>query len=467
MLLSEYGTIWGTFVAIQIVGVDFGIIVGVLVAILDNVVASAHTTTVRRVPKRSRAVWSPSEYKILHDHAYNASSPKIVFLEIGGPVFFGSSLALLDSIVSEIGLDEADDQSSVATPTSSIIRSPHTSSFMLMRERRSQGTPHSTTSRKRAPGVSHTTKRLPQFCVIDLSQVSSMDASAARTCFLQLSTSCSKRGIVVCATCATPRLDWVLRSHGVSYSITEQEDLKAKILLDCEGGRRNAKMESDRILLFLTIHEALEFCESALIRKYARGGRESSSLSLMAGPKELTLSAAFARILDSPEDERAQLQRLDDQRYHDEEEFRAGQHVFFKGTHPNSFYVVLAGAVASGGGDSHAVYRQKQFFSGAGLVRDSGGSRSNLLDPGFLDTSSGQKVSTLWPVCGVFGYSDLLLDRPRCFGATATQNGTRLARISRSDMNLLSEDPVLSALVHRVLLRASVLDLQNCTCTDV
>jgi hypothetical protein len=34
-------------------------------------------------------------------------------------------------------------------------------------------------------------------------------------------------------------------------------------------------------------------------------------------------------------------------------------------------------------------------------------------------------------------------------------------------MNLLQEDPVLYALVQKVLLHASTLDLANCTCRDV
>jgi CRP-like cAMP-binding protein len=290
-----------------------------------------------------------------------------------------------------------------------------------------------------------------------------MDASAARTCFLQFSSMCSKRGIVVCAACATPRQDWVLRSHGVSYSVEEQEFVQAKILEDCVRG--NFKHQSEKILLFLTTHEALEFCETALIRQYSRSDASSSEVAI--GPQELTLATAFSRILDSPEHEVEQLQRLDDQRYHEEMVFNTGQHIFLKGSHPTSFYVVLAGAVASGFGEPSSLRRQRQFFSGAGLVKPSGSSRSNLLDPAFLDSSIGQKVHALWPVCGVFGYSDLLLDRPRTFGATATQNGTKLAVISRSDLNLLADDPELSALVHRVLLRASVLDLQNCTCMDV
>ena len=77
-------------------------------------------------------------------------------------------------------------------------------------------------------------------------------------------------------------------------------------------------------------------------------------------------------------------------------------------------------------------------------------------------------VATLWPVGGVFGYSDVLLDRPRTYAAFATKSGTRVARMTRSNFVLLQkEDAAMSGLLHRVLLRASILDLANCTCDDV
>lgn len=147
-------------------------------------------------------------------------------------------------------------------------------------------------------------------------------------------------------------------------------------------------------------------------------------------------------------------------------DFNAGDKIFAKGSHPNSFYVVLSGAIASDVGEARPVYRKKQILSGAGIT-ESRGSMSNLFDASFLEKHGSTAVATLWPVCGVFGYSDLSLDRSRVFGAVAAQNGSRVARITRSQMNILNEDPALSALVHKVLLRVSLLDLQNCTCSDV
>ena len=458
VLLSEYGTIWATFISMQIVGIDFGIIFGVIFAILDNTVASAQTTAVRRVQKRSRAFYSPAEHKILQKTAYHGTSPMIVVMDIIGTVFFGSSLGLLDRIVEEVGLEEDEyESSSKETP----VRSPHTSSFLLMSNRPPTKLSH---GKKSTP-----TRRPPLFVVIDLNQVANMDASAARTCFLQLTAMCKKRGMVVCCASATPRMDWILRSHGVSYSVEEEEQIKAKVQQPpADALRRKVTFDCERILLFVTVHEALEFCEHSIIHMFHGRRDEPSVPGYLRGPKEHTLSSAFARILDSPEEDKQHLERLDGQRYHEEVTFNAGEKIFAKGAHTDSFFVVLAGAVAADVGDRRKVYRQKQILSGAGVVSDQSiGRSSRHLDPAFLERDESAVVATLWPVCGVFGYSDLLLDCPRTFSTMATQNGTKLAKVTHSHMNLLAEDPILSALVHRVLLRVSVLDLQNCTCSDV
>lgn len=59
---------------------DAGIVIGVLVSIVGHVVHSAKTTGVYRLNKKSRAVWTPEQYKLLQDHGYNLQAPKIVTL---------------------------------------------------------------------------------------------------------------------------------------------------------------------------------------------------------------------------------------------------------------------------------------------------------------------------------------------------------------------------------------------------
>jgi hypothetical protein len=113
------------------------------------------------------------------------------------------------------------------------------------------------------------------------------------------------------------------------------------------------------------------------------------------------------------------------------------------------------------------IFRQKQtIMSGAGLVQGPGSS-SYLVDPQLTLSEDRLAVASMWPVGGIFGYVDFLLQRPRVFRTVATGTDTVCAKISLSKLNLLqNEDPILDALIQRVLLQVSVLDLANCTCDE-
>jgi CRP-like cAMP-binding protein len=180
---------------------------------------------------------------------------------------------------------------------------------------------------------------------------------------------------------------------------------------------------------------------------------------LFTGPEELKFSVAVARILDSSLEEQKILSRLDGLRFHEIVEFDTGDKIFGKGSHAHAWYLVLQGSVASDVGNAKAIYRHRQkTVSGAGLVQpDQHDSQRGLV----------AVVASVWGPCNVFGYTDMLLDRPRTFAAVVTQDGTKLVRVTKSHMNEMLEEWQLSALIYQALLRASVLDLQNCTCDDV
>jgi CRP-like cAMP-binding protein len=417
-------------------------------------------------------VWTQDENKLLHTHAYHVTAPEIITLELAGPVFFGSSLSLLTQMAEDLGLrlenfdaphaGQCPGQSPM--PSSPMHRTPHTS-FVAM-----QRTPSFIQKPRKRNRVR---KHPPKFCVLDLSAVSSFDASAARACFLQFVKMCTKKGTVVCAAGATPRIDWMLRAHGIAFESAEEEKVKARFesMSAVEPmSRRAVETTADHVLLFLTIHEALEFCEGRVIRRLSGNTSEPSSSSFdMASSEAQSLGSVFARILDSQPAEEETLRRFDAKKYHREIEFKAGQKIFAHYGISDALYVVLKGAVASSVGRAQTIYRHRQqIVSGAGLVKTHAPSSSRLLDPELHETGQAPVVATLWPVGGIIGYSDLLLDRPYCFGAFATQSGTLVARITRADMTLLkTEEPKLDALLNRVLLRTSILDLSNCTCDDV
>jgi len=310
-------------------------------------------------------------------------------------------------------------------------------------------------------------RRPPKFCVLDLSRVPNLDASGTRGCFLQLAKLCDKRRITVCAAGITPRMDWMLRSHAASYDSEEEQRVKARML-----SRTDRLQGSEKILLFVTAQEALEFCENALLHQLSTS-RTKPQQAHIAGPLEQSLPSVLAQILDATNEEKRILERLEGERYHTEIELETGKRLFEKETHPDSFFVVLKGAIANTTGTPRTIYRQKKpILSGAGLVRRSEyGSRSNLFDENFQrlsESSDDNVVASLWSVGGVFGYVDFLSERPRHYRAITTQDGTRVAQFSHSNMNLLEqEDLELHALIQKVLLHASVTDLMNCTCDDV
>jgi CRP-like cAMP-binding protein len=458
------------------VGIDAGIILGVLVSIVEHAILTAQTSAVKRVSKQSRAVWTPKDYKLLHEHGYNASSPKIMTLEIIGTVFFGSSLQLLERLTQEIGLDlDEDDQEE--PDKEMLMRSPHQPARLLMggvQRRRSM-------SIDKAPLLQ---RRPPKFIVLDLTQMSNLDASASRTCFLQLAKMCAKQDMVVCGAGPSPRVNWMLRSHDVAYSLEEEDRVKAQLQASrlhtlspaLFGPDNNVEAKCERVLLFLTLHEALEFSESALIRDLTANKLDKKTPSFVrldqygAAAVAPSISHVVSHILGLTDQEREIVEALEGERYHTEETFHAGTVVYAEGTHAGAFYVVLQGTVAvarsqEDGGlfDSN---RRKGILSGAGPVRTSLTLSSKLLeDPTVLDMG---KLTSFYPVGGIFGFVDFLLERPRRVKMVASQDSTIVAKFTRSQMALLrAENQPLDALLQRVLLQAAVLDLANCTCSYV
>jgi hypothetical protein len=72
--------------------------------------------------------------------------------------------------------------------------------------------------------------------------------------------------MILCAAGANPRVEWMLRSHDVAYSVEEEARVEGHLQSRTAGGQdQECATKCDRALLFFTIHEALEFCENVLI----------------------------------------------------------------------------------------------------------------------------------------------------------------------------------------------------------
>lgn len=147
--------------------------------------------------------------------------------------------------------------------------------------------------------------------------------------------------------------------------------------------------------------------------------------------------------------------------YCEQVKYMAGEQIFKANTHSDSFFIVISGMVA--------VPKQLQstkIISGAGVKKGRNLSSSNLMD--FMaegnEKDSAATVESFMKIGNIFGFCDFLLERYRTFDAVA-KDGTVLAKFTRADMERMKvENRPLYVVVQNVLLKASLMDLANCTC---
>lgn len=394
-----------------------------------------------RVAKHSRAMWTSEQWKLLHNTGYAIRDPKIVTLEITGTVFFGSSVRLLSCIVDEIALNaSANDMEmlSMASPRRNRANAsparrhlPRSSlrlnlgSLEVERGQVNRGAPKRSALQYR-----------PRFVVLNLFLVPNMDSSAARGCFLQLAKMCARNNVLLCASGASARIDWILRSHKIAYAVDEEDEVKKRI----SAGLRPDD-QHDKILLFDTLYEALEFCECMLLSelnarspKYRYAPHLDPNHGLLLPPTlalstarsgQWSVSKAFTTLLGSDHiDDSILLQAFEesDGAFHDEKEYSSGESIFERGTHSDAFFVVLSGSVCL-------------FYA----------SHSHTLAKG-----------------GVFGFVDFIMEKPWSFNAVAVKDGTIVAKFHRDGLaRVKAEDPALDRIVDKFLLQASIRELST------
>jgi len=466
LLMSEYAVLLSTFFAIHLVGIDAGIFIGVFIAASSTFVTVSTTPSISKVNKCSLAVWKPDDWKLLQNQGYHPQHPKIVTIELRGSIFFGSSLQILSSITKMVGLDES--QEMILDMN---MLTPHASGYLLSKKK--EGTPllggrdKAARSRIQFP---------PEFLVLDLSHLINLDATAARMCFLQLAKLCAKRGILVCASGASPHIDWLLRSHDVSCK--EDEEEKMKKVLQISGGTGKGDVIVDKLLPFWTLYEALEFCENIIVERirsmntgtwgqkslFVPLNRLPSSTKSVSQQPKISLCRVFSHILGLNDDNSQVLDRLettDGPKFYDEVHLSKGEELFGQGTAPDTFFVVLGGVIALVRGDTLS---PQKLLSGGGTVKlASSGSFTALSS---LDETNplGDVKAFLRPG-GMVGFVEFILERNRSCSAVATMD-TVVAKLTRNCMNRMrSEDPELSNIVQSALLQASALELANCACS--
>jgi hypothetical protein len=373
LLFADYLILLATFVSIQIWGIDAGIVIGIVFAGVDYIVSTSQSSSLKRVSKRSRAVWDFDDWKLLQDKAYAFQSPKIVTYEIKGSIFFGSSLGLLTQLLESTGVKAIAEQPQEIDDLRSNIASPrHVPKFKKKQETPALVSPTSSSNLK-AP---------PAFVVLDMSETSNLDASAARGCFLQFAKMCAKKEIIVCAAAAKKRIDWTLRSHEVAYDKDDEAFVKDKLM----GYATEDKDIESKILLLPNVNGALELCEHAFIHKMETEEDKTpavlpfrSQASKSEESNRRSISSIFKQYIKLKETEVEQLDKIMDaksnpqQKFYEEVKYKFGDTIFKESKISDGFYIILCGSVAvyldQEDGDINNTGRN--IFTGAGFVAHS------------------------------------------------------------------------------------------------
>ncbi|CAM9698892.1 unnamed protein product [Chrysoparadoxa australica] len=487
LLPQEYLVLLCTFIAIHALGLNAGLLFGLCVAVASFVLSYVSQTvhTMQRVYRRSRVFRPISQRHLLHVYR-----EKILCIELKGEMFFGSAAQVLKEVEgylqnppltpnkrrgskdgqgrgiswssfrkepnensSLVQLESGENDSLLAQsnsasqagsmasePAALLPKEDYGTGYEERQARASsldgaaaESTPLHTTggeplTRKHSllgspvPGTGNLKDLVPSFIIFDCSKLTQIDASAARVCFAQLQRLTEIHRICIAYARLTKDMEDLLRVHGA--------------------------LEGERVLIFRSLHDAINSAEVALLESVNRPSSAGSSseesfwtfsrLSKQHSFRNTALSVvgALCHTLELPEGEE-DLEAIAD--YCHELTLHTGEAVFRPGDPGDSFYVVLEGTVAlNSQGYSHTPQRG----SDRRRRKNSLGGPEVTLEPGNL-----------------FGYVDLYLGQERTFTAYAATDCV-LGYFSRSDIDRLCKDHLhLCLLLERAVLRHSCLEL--------
>ncbi|EGZ29741.1 hypothetical protein PHYSODRAFT_470466 [Phytophthora sojae] len=179
MSLREYAVLWMTFIAVNLVALDVGMLIGVGIAIVNFLLGYLRLPVVNRKPRSSGAARTLAERRVLDE-----KREAIAYFEFSGFLFFGSSVQILDrvqkavyvrkNILEDAGENYADmpltpDENRVLSVIECLDGSPASDADAVPTE----------------------------YAVMDFTSVTAIDATAARSAFLILQKYCSNHNITV------------------------------------------------------------------------------------------------------------------------------------------------------------------------------------------------------------------------------------------------------------------------------
>lgn len=477
LLFPEYLTVLGTFCCLNIFGVQIGLGAGIALAAMSFLVEYTKAQDVRIVHKTSNVIRNADQHVLL----YGASSPvaggrgtntcqqdEIVTIELQGHIFFGSATRIQNCVKSAVYIQPSNnehDRSSTIQNNRRISRAssdPETRSLLSANydaeipsyTDESQIETPATLENLHGQPCTEPGRRPTRFVVLDFSQVSGMDATAARSCFLALKLSFSRAKVCAVYCGMQPSVEFLLRANDVITGTTSP--------LQRESSPEEAPHGESHVTSDLDL--ALDWCEQQLILSAARRRSLKSGQRLISSPLSshaLELSQVFAAYLSEAHKMEANTPALLEEltQYFSLREWEAQEQIFGIGERSEMWYVLLRGTVelttlpseTSAPLDSPKP-EQVRSSSFRLLFAPAASSEENSAD-------SMELVGRLRPGC-IFGDMDFMLEQPHLMDATSTAPDVLTASLSRESLAGLRRDrPDMALLLNEILLRASYMTL--------
>ncbi|GMI40274.1 hypothetical protein TeGR_g4929, partial [Tetraparma gracilis] len=406
---TELLVLVSTFTLIHIVGIDFGVIAGIVLSIMEYTIGNAALADdfqfVKRVERRSRKVRSLERWRKIQQLCYSGN---VVTFELRGVLYFGNCLQLLTKLMSTVGLKEQPYDFASAIP------SPPPGRHALPSPGTPRIQPTSGLGRMGSFGF------LPKFVVLDFHGVQSLDSSGVRA-IAQFAQNCSKNKIKVLVGGASARVANLMH--------------KGKVFE--QPGKGTAR-------LFESVSSALEDCEERMLETVHEeptedvvGGGAATPAIEKGDPHALykILQHLLGEVVDGDRGDVIT-------NFYKSVPLRPGAALF------KEFGGNTGGAPTSPAGYTPSSDRSETFYV--------------VLEGHIVHSKSENKRDTLSGRGGVVGYVDFFAERQRTFTASAGGEGAVVARFDRAGVDRMrQQEREVFAMLERYLLRVSVLELAN------
>ncbi|KAJ8577101.1 hypothetical protein ON010_g2102 [Phytophthora cinnamomi] len=300
ILPREYVVLWLSFIAINMVSLELGMVLGIGFAIINFLFGYAQVRVVNRRSRSSAAVRKLAARTLL-----GQKRDAIVYLELYGYLFFGSSVQILEDVQKAVHIRK---------PRAALKQKSKRKVDIDPQFVDDSGIPLTPVSKRDVPiecldgsPAPHPDGLPTEYVVMDFTRVSGMDATAARSAFMILQQHCKRHEITVIFADVLPEI----RSLLLKNEIAEEENF------------------------FLNAESALEFCENQLLVNTHHAQELTNHHESM--------SVLLHRFMGEPDD--SPLFRGVDQFFR-KYEVPAGYEFYRVASYPDRFYFLASGRVA-------------------------------------------------------------------------------------------------------------------------